>query len=92
MLPGHNLPFVGLRAHRRALRPPRGALPRNRRGVPARPVHGGGPVPVVFRRVIDDPHQMGFAFSEVLAHVNYMLRADRLRPVAGGPAGIALIA
>ena len=49
-------------------------------------------VPVVFRRVIDDPHQMGFAFSEVLAHVNYMLRADRLRPVAGGPAGIALIA
>jgi hypothetical protein len=34
---------------------------------------------------------MGFAFSEVLAHVNYMLRANRLRPVAGS-AGVALTA
>ena len=40
-------------------------------------------VPVVFRRAIDDPHQMGFAFSEVLAHVNYMLRENRLQPVPG---------
>jgi hypothetical protein len=40
-------------------------------------------VPVVFHRAIDDPHQMGFAFSEVLAHVNYMLREARLQPVPG---------
>jgi hypothetical protein len=45
---------------------------------------------VVFRRAIDDPHQMGFAFSEVLAHVNYMLRANRLRPVAGTQASVEL--
>ena len=43
-------------------------------------------MPVVFRRAIDDPHQMGFAFSEVLAHVNYMLRANRLRPAGSGGA------
>ena len=29
-----------------------------------------------------DPHQMGFAFSEVLAHVNYMLRQGTLKPAA----------
>ena len=34
-------------------------------------------VPVLFRRPLD-PHQMSFAFSEVLAHVNYMLREDEL--------------
>jgi glyoxylase-like metal-dependent hydrolase (beta-lactamase superfamily II) len=93
VLPGHNLPFVGLRAridelcahHEARCLAIEGAC---RRG----PCTAADLVPVVFRRVIDDPHQMGFAFSEVLAHVNYMLRADRLRPVAGGPAGVALIA
>ncbi len=35
-------------------------------------------VPVLFHRALD-PHQMSFAFSEVLAHVNLMLRARRLR-------------
>ena len=49
-------------------------------------------VPVVFRRTIDDPHQMGFAFSEVLAHVNYMLRENRLRPVPGSDTGVVFTA
>ena len=35
-------------------------------------------VPVLFPRKLD-PHQMSFAFSETLAHVNYMLRQDRLK-------------
>ena len=35
-------------------------------------------VPVVFQRPIDDPHQMGFAFGEVLAHINYLSRRGRL--------------
>lgn len=34
-------------------------------------------VPVVFHRPLD-PHQMGFAFSEVLAHVNFMVRNRKL--------------
>jgi hypothetical protein len=38
-------------------------------------------VPFVFTRKFD-PHQMGFAFSEVLAHVNYMLRQGELKPFA----------
>jgi hypothetical protein len=35
---------------------------------------------------------MGFAFSEVLAHVNYMLREGRLAPVSGACDGVAFIA
>jgi hypothetical protein len=34
-------------------------------------------VPVIFHRQLD-PHQMSFAFSEVQAHVNYMLRHRQL--------------
>ena len=37
-------------------------------------------VPFVFTRKLD-PHQMGFAFGEVLAHVNFMLRRDALKPI-----------
>jgi hypothetical protein len=32
---------------------------------------------VIFHRELD-PHQMSFAFSEVLAHVNYMVREGDL--------------
>jgi hypothetical protein len=32
---------------------------------------------------IDDPLQMGFAFSEVLAHVNCLLHERRLSTVSG---------
>ena len=35
-------------------------------------------LPVVFPHVTD-PHQLSFAFSEVFAHVNYMLRLGRLK-------------
>jgi hypothetical protein len=49
-------------------------------------------VPVMFHRIIDDPHQMGFAFSEVLAHVNFMLRENRLAPVSGTADGVAFTA
>jgi hypothetical protein len=31
----------------------------------------------MFRRVLD-PHQMSFAFSEVQAHINYMVRTGRM--------------
>ena len=36
-------------------------------------------VPVIFGRPIDDPHQLVFAFGEALAHVNTMIRDERLR-------------
>ena len=43
-------------------------------------------VPVVFGRVIEDPHQMSFAFGEALAHANYLVRRNELRVArtAGG--------
>jgi glyoxylase-like metal-dependent hydrolase (beta-lactamase superfamily II) len=85
VLPGHNLPFIGL--HRRAdellhhhearcdaiLEACRGAA-----------LTAAQLVPVVFGRTIEDPHQMGFAFSEALAHINYLERAGRLRFGPGG--------
>ena len=42
---------------------------------------------VMFSRKLD-PHQMGFAFSELLAHMNYMLARGALAWVEGesGPA------
>lgn len=84
VLPGHNLPFVGL--HTRigellAHHVDRCAVIEQacrERGHTAAEL-----VPVVFGRAIDDPHQMGFAFSEALAHINFMQRAGRLTAVDG---------
>ena len=93
VLPGHNLPFVGLPTRIDELCAHHEARCRAIEEACRRaPCTAADLVPVVFRRVIDDPHQMGFAFSEVLAHVNYMLRANRLRSVNGGSAGVALTA
>ncbi len=83
VLPGHNLPFFGLHTRidelieHHALRCERilnacRALPRSAAEL----------VPFVFTRELD-PHQMGFAFTEVLAHVNYMLRQGTLKRVGG---------
>ncbi len=64
-------------AQRPADRPSRGALRHARRGLPHAPRSAAELVPVLFH--IDlDPHQMSFAFSEVQAHVNYMLRRGEL--------------
>jgi metallo-beta-lactamase-like protein len=46
-------------------------------------------VPVIFGRAIDDPHQLVFAFSEALAHVNILVRSGRLR-IAKAAQGLAL--
>ena len=79
VLPGHNLPFVGLHtrideltAHHHARCDAIEAACRKQ------PQNVLELMPVIFRRPIDDPHQMGFAFSEALAHVNFMRRTGRL--------------
>jgi len=82
VLPGHNLPFYGL--HTRI-----GELIKHHharcdlilRACRTAPRSAAELVPFVFARLLD-PHQMGFAFSEVLAHVNYMLRQGTLKPIA----------
>jgi glyoxylase-like metal-dependent hydrolase (beta-lactamase superfamily II) len=84
VLPGHQLPFYGL--HRRA-----SELVEHHEQRCAMIAHAcaDGPksaaelVPVIFHRALD-PHQMSFAFSEVLAHVNYMVREDELAWVRDG--------
>ncbi len=94
VLPGHNLPFVGLHARVAELQ----AHHAGRCAAIAEACAGasGGRtvaelVPVVFGRAIDDPHQMGFAFGEAFAHVNRLVHQGRLRfqdgrfrTVAGG--------
>jgi glyoxylase-like metal-dependent hydrolase (beta-lactamase superfamily II) len=83
VLAGHQLPFHGLHeragelaAHHAARC---AALLRACREAPHRPAEL---LPVMFTRKLD-PHQMGFAFSELLAHVNYMLARGDLRWVEG---------
>lgn len=78
VLPGHNLPFRRLHARIDELK----AHHQARCAQVAAACHGRAQsaadlVPVLFHRPLD-PHQMSFAFSEVLAHVNYMLREQRL--------------
>jgi glyoxylase-like metal-dependent hydrolase (beta-lactamase superfamily II) len=93
VLPGHNLPFVGLPARIDELAAHHEARCRAIEEACRRaPQTAADLVPVVFRRAIDDPHQMGFAFSEVLAHVNYMLREARLAPAADSRNGVAFTA
>jgi glyoxylase-like metal-dependent hydrolase (beta-lactamase superfamily II) len=79
VLPGHHLPFHGL--HRRADELIEHHEARCEAILEACRSAGRSAadlVPVVFRRAIDDPHQMGFAFSEALAHINYLERTKRL--------------
>ena len=79
VLPGHQLPFYGL--HDRC-----GELAEHHAGrcaliaeACARKPHSVADlVPVLFPRRLD-PHQLSFAFSEVHAHVNFMLRRGELR-------------
>jgi glyoxylase-like metal-dependent hydrolase (beta-lactamase superfamily II) len=79
VLPGHGLPFFGLYerideliGHHEARCD---ALLAACRDGPRSPVDL---LPVIFSRELD-PHQMGFAFNELLAHVNYMLREGTLK-------------
>jgi glyoxylase-like metal-dependent hydrolase (beta-lactamase superfamily II) len=82
VLPGHGLPFFGLHhrideliAHHEARC---GAMFEACR---AGPLSAAELLPVIFSRDLD-PHQMGFAFNELLAHVNFMAREGRLAATA----------
>jgi len=90
VLPGHNLPFVGLHAradeliaHHQARC--RAILEACQNG----PRTTADLVPVIFGRPIDDPHQLVFAFGEALAHINALIRAGALR-LARGAGGFML--
>jgi glyoxylase-like metal-dependent hydrolase (beta-lactamase superfamily II) len=90
VLPGHNLPFVGLGVRADELAAHHEA--RCMAIVEAcrvQPQTVADLVPVIFGRRIDDPHQLVFAFGEALAHVNLMIRAGAVR-VVKTPRGLAL--
>src|SRR5581483_713582 len=78
VLPGHQLPFYGLHERSNALIAHHevrcAAIAEACRAAPR---SAAELVPVLFSRQLD-PHQMSFAFSEVQAHVNYMLRRGDL--------------
>lgn len=85
VLPGHQLPFHGL--HTRASELIAHHEERCRMIAEAcrvAPKSAAELVPVLFTRALD-PHQMSFAFSEVQAHVNYMVRRGRLNWLEAGP-------
>ncbi len=79
ILPGHGLPFHGLHARIQELI---GHHAQRCDGVAefcrAEPLTVADLVPLLFDRVLD-AHQTGFAFGEVLAHVNYMLDRNELK-------------
>lgn len=83
-LPGHNLPFYGVRARVAELAAHHAArLVAILDACSTGPLSAAALVPVVFGRTIEDPHQMGFAFSEALAHANLLVRRNALTRVSG---------
>jgi len=83
VLPGHQLPFYGLHARSRELIAHHDArCAAIARACREAPRSAAELVPVIFHRDLD-PHQMSFAFSEVQAHVNYMLRRGELAWIEG---------
>ena len=79
VLPGHDLPFVGLHRRVDALTAHHaGRCETIARACAQAPRSVAEIVPILFTRPLD-VHAMGFAFSEALAHVNRMAREGRLR-------------
>jgi len=91
-LPGHQLPFYGLheridelKAHHEARCEALLSACRER------PHQPNELLPVLFKRELN-PHQMGFAFSELLAHVNYLLDRGGLVWIERGGTRMRLVA
>ena len=86
VLPGHGLPFYGLHTRINELIEHHeqrcGAIAE---ACKLQPLSVAELVPCVFQRELDE-HQTGFAFGEVLAHVNHMLGRDQLVLETGGDA------
>jgi glyoxylase-like metal-dependent hydrolase (beta-lactamase superfamily II) len=90
VLPGHNLPFIGLGvradeliAHHEA------RCMAILEACKVKPQTVAELVPVIFGRRIDDPHQLVFAFGEALAHVNRIIRDGAAR-IVQTPRGLAV--
>lgn len=84
VLPGHRRPFHGLHQRTRELETHHEERCDLIRAACARGPHSVADlVPILFKRELDD-HQMGFAFTETLAHVNRLVRRDEIETVRDG--------
>lgn len=85
-LPAHNLPFYGLHPRIAALEHHHDARCDDILAACARPMTTAEVLPVLFPRLLD-AHQIGFAFGEVLAHINHLVGQGALRRETG-PDGV----
>jgi len=83
VLPSHNLPFFGLHARIASLAAHHKARCDEVIAACAMPKSAMQLVPLLFRRSLD-PHQMGFALGESLAHLNYLMHQGVLSRTLGG--------
>jgi glyoxylase-like metal-dependent hydrolase (beta-lactamase superfamily II) len=83
VLPGHGLPFHGLHARIDELIDHHAArCEKVAEACRPQPLTAAELIPALFVRLLD-PHQTGFAFGEVLAHVNYMFGRGELTRETG---------
>lgn len=85
VLPGHGVPFYGVKTRIKQLadhHEERCGLIAN--ACRERPMNSAELVPVVFHKHVLDAHQTGFAVGELIAHVNYMLAQKRLHIIDSG--------
>jgi glyoxylase-like metal-dependent hydrolase (beta-lactamase superfamily II) len=82
VLPGHNLPFIGLQDRVADLSSHHEARCETILAACAkRAMHAADLVPILFTRPLD-PQQTGFAFGETLAHINHLRRRGDLDTIA----------
>ena len=76
-LPAHNLPFYGLHSRIGALETHHDARCNDILQACKRPMTTAEVLPILFPRLLD-AHQIGFAFGEVLAHINHLVGLGNL--------------
>ncbi len=77
VLPGHQRPFAGLHARASELAAHHAKRCAAIAQACGEPKSAADLLPAIFHQQLG-PHEMSFAFSEVLAHMNYMLRSGEL--------------
>jgi len=77
VLPSHGLPFRGLHARLDQLRDHHAARLGEAVDALVEPRSAAQLVPILFRRELD-PHQLGFALGEALAHLRFLEEASRV--------------
>lgn len=85
VLPAHGLPFRGIRARVEELHAHHAARCDELCAACAQaPRAAGELLEVLFGRMLDDPHQVLFAMSEAIAHLNHLVADGRLRRIVEG--------